>query len=99
MPFLQSSVNESLRIVNESGNSNIDRGNIRVIQTPQCFDSELLNSAYEMIKDSNLTDDAGVFEKAGNKIYLIEGERSNLKITLPEDMIIASALEKEIFQR
>lgn len=78
---------------NESGfNVAIDRTNLRQVQTPQCFDTIKLKSAYSISKGKNFTDDAGVFEAAGNKIHLVEGEKLNIKITDSSDLIIADAI-------
>ena len=75
----------------------VDREKLRIIQTPQCFDSTLLKSAYHKATAENFTDDAGVFESAGHIIHLVEGEKNNMKITEPSDLIVASALLKELF--
>lgn len=75
----------------------VDREKLRIIQTPQCFDSTLLKSAYYKATAENFTDDAGVFESAGHIIHLVEGEKNNMKITEPSDLIVASALLKELF--
>ena len=61
------------------------------MQTPQCFDIEVIKNAYKQFSGSTFTDDAGVFEAAGNTVHLIEGEHSNIKITFPADLIFASA--------
>ena len=88
---------ESIREVAGEKNFIVDRENFRIIQTPQCFVSDLLKKAYQNIQAENFTDDAGVFEKNGNKISLIEGERNNIKITIQDDFLFASVLEKELF--
>ena len=95
VPTIQ--ITETVREVTNEENYVIDRKNLRTIQTPQCFDSILLKKAYQNSEAENFTDDAGVFERTGNKIHLIEGEKSNIKITVKDDLVIASALEKELF--
>ena len=70
----------------------IDRSALRIVQTPQVFDATILRKAYEQEFSSAFTDDASVVESIGEKITLCEGERGNIKITTPEDMIIANAL-------
>ena len=90
-------ITETIRELKNDKNSIVDRENFRIIQTPQCFNSELLKKAYLNPDAENFTDDAGVFESDGNKIHLIDGEKSNIKITVKEDLIIAAALEKELF--
>ena len=82
----------------KENNFAVDREKLRIIQTPQCFEFALLNKAYENIQAENFTDDAGVFEFSGNKIHLVEGEKSNIKITEPADLLITSSLEKELFR-
>ncbi len=62
---------ETIREVNGENNFTVDRDNFRIIQTPQCFDALLLKKAYQNIDAENFTDDAGVFERDGNKIHLI----------------------------
>jgi 2-C-methyl-D-erythritol 4-phosphate cytidylyltransferase len=64
----------------------VPRHELRIVQTPQCFKAEVLRRAYEQEYDATFTDDASVVERMGTKITLIEGERSNLKLTTPEDM-------------
>ena len=90
-------ISETIREIKGENNFIVDRENFRIIQTPQCFDSLLLKKAYQNIDAENFTDDAGVFERDGNKIHLIEGEKSNIKITVADDLIIASVLNKELF--
>jgi len=81
-----------LREIKYGKNSIVDRENLRIVQTPQCFDSKLLKKAYQDAPSENFTDDAGIFESAGNKIHLVEGEKNNIKITVKEDLDIATAL-------
>jgi 2-C-methyl-D-erythritol 4-phosphate cytidylyltransferase len=68
----------------------VDRDQLRAVQTPQGFRADLLRRAYE--GDGQATDDAGLVEALGQPIILIEGERSNLKLTETADRIIAEAL-------
>jgi 2-C-methyl-D-erythritol 4-phosphate cytidylyltransferase len=70
----------------------VDRSLFRVIQTPQTFDVDLIRKAYQIDEDPSMTDDASVAEQAGNKISLFEGSYANIKITTPEDLIVAEAL-------
>jgi 2-C-methyl-D-erythritol 4-phosphate cytidylyltransferase len=64
------------------------------VQTPQVFQAATLLKAYEQPFSVAFTDDASVVEMAGEKITLVEGERENIKITTPADMIIAEAIIK-----
>ena len=70
----------------------VDRSRFRLIQTPQTFQVQLIKKAYEMKEDISLTDDASVAERAGHVISLFEGSYENIKITTPEDLIVAEAL-------
>lgn len=83
---------DSYRIVEGNNSHIIDRSTLRMIQTPQVFSAELLRNAYKQPFSTTFTDDASVVEAAGEKITLIEGERENIKITTPSDMIIAEAI-------
>ncbi len=84
---------DSFREVDESGESQIvDRSKLRAIQTPQIFDAIVLRRAYRQPYDSAFTDDASVVERMGERVYLCEGDRSNIKITTSEDIIFANAL-------
>ncbi len=87
-------ITESVRITDYAINQPVDREKLRLIQTPQCFQSSLIKKAYEVNYDESFTDDASVMGKAGARIYLSEGNRENIKITTPEDLIIAEALLK-----
>lgn len=70
----------------------IDRSTLRIIQTPQIFRADMLRAAYDVDYDAAFTDDASVVERAGFAVTLCEGERSNIKITTREDMILAEAI-------
>jgi 2-C-methyl-D-erythritol 4-phosphate cytidylyltransferase len=83
---------ESLRMVTETGNSPVNRLHIKQIQTPQVFSAELIKKAYLQEYRPEFSDDATVLEDSGEKINLIEGNRENIKITNPEDLLISSAL-------
>lgn len=83
---------DSIRQVTQDGNQSINRSDFRIIQTPQCFDSDILKKAYDSPYLNNFTDDASVVESYGEHINLIEGHRDNIKITTPSDLKIAEAL-------
>ena len=85
-------VNESVRMIEGDTSASIDRDLIRLVQTPQCFHYETLTGAYNVEFSPLFTDDASVVEKAGNKIFLVEGNQENIKITRPEDLNLASKL-------
>ncbi len=81
----------------EFGGETIDRSTLCIIQTPQCFYTELIKSAFEKMyktdyKSLGITDDAMVVEKfSDTKVRLIEGDYKNIKVTTPEDIMIAKA--------
>lgn len=77
---------------NRAASQIIDRRTLRIVQTPQIFSAETLRRAYEAAYQSEFTDDASVVEQSGAPIFLCEGERTNLKITSPEDLEFAQAI-------
>jgi 2-C-methyl-D-erythritol 4-phosphate cytidylyltransferase len=70
----------------------VDRDDLWEIQTPQVFSKNIILQAYKKFSSSKVTDDAMLVEKTGRKIKLVLGSYSNIKITTPEDLIIAEAL-------
>jgi len=82
-------VYESVRQINHDESFPIDRSLLRIVQTPQVFSSVLIKNAFEQPYDPAFTDDASVLEKTGEKIQLVEGNRENIKITDPLDLLIA----------
>jgi 2-C-methyl-D-erythritol 4-phosphate cytidylyltransferase len=83
---------DTLRMVDENGSYPINRLHVKQVQTPQVFKAELIKQAYEQEYIPGFTDDASVLEKTGVKINLVEGNRENIKITNPEDLLISNAL-------
>lgn len=82
---------ESIRKASASGNKAVDRNNYKVIQTPQCFKTSLIKKAFKKAYSKKFTDDATVLEAIGEKIHLVEGNYENIKITNPNDLIIAKS--------
>ncbi len=78
---------DSLRQVQGSLSKAVDRNQFRLIQTPQCFNKEQLLLSYNLAEQRHFTDDASVFEAAGHKIKLVEGDPENIKITTPPDLL------------
>ncbi len=68
------------------------RGDYRLVQTPQCFDIQLLKAANRQPYNDAFTDDASVVEAFGSGITLVEGNRENIKLTTPFDLKIAEVL-------
>lgn len=84
---------DSIRQVLDDGSSKqLLRSSLRAVQTPQTFKAELLQGAYDVEESPLFTDDASVVESAGHQVTLVEGEVTNIKITTPIDMIIASQI-------
>ena len=85
-------VADSIRQLSGTSSRAIPREGLHIVQTPQAFRAALLQQAFRQPYQDAFTDEASVLEAAGGMIHLIEGERSNLKITTPEDLVIAAAL-------
>lgn len=73
----------------------LDRNSLWEIQTPQAFRKDLIINAYSRFKACDVTDDAALVEKLGAKVKLSKGSCLNIKITTPEDLIIAEAISKK----
>ena len=87
---------DSIREIKPNGeNKAVERINFRLMQTPQTFQSELIQKAFEVKEQTFFTDCASVVEFAGFPVTLIEGAYENIKITTPEDLLIAEALLKK----
>lgn len=86
------SVKDSVRRIEGQNNSAIDRASLKLIQTPQTFRRQEILAAFEKCGLNNPTDDATVFEMAGGRVNLIEGDYTNIKITTPEDLLFAEAI-------
>lgn len=71
----------------------LERARLRCVQTPQIFDYNLLCTAYDQAESSEYlgTDDASLVERLGHKVALVNGEYKNIKLTTPEDLLIAEA--------
>lgn len=87
---------ESIREEDIHGKSRpLNRDNIRLVQTPQIFRSDILFKAYNCGYSPYFTDDATVVECLGIKIRLVEGNTENIKITTPLDLKIAEVLVRD----
>ncbi len=83
---------ESIRFLENGENKAVDRNKYSIIQTPQCFHSSDLKQAFMQEYQSTFTDDASVLESIGKKINLIEGNKENIKITSPQDLMLAELI-------
>jgi 2-C-methyl-D-erythritol 4-phosphate cytidylyltransferase len=82
---------DSVRLLGAAGSSPLDRRRLRLMQTPQTFDLALLRRAYRLPELTTFTDDASVVDDL-HPVHLVEGDYHNLKITTPEDLLLAEAI-------
>ena len=87
---------DTIKVKNEDNISvdTPDRNMLVAVQTPQCFKYDEIYQCHRKIKEENaiVTDDTSVVERYGHKVYLYEGDYTNIKITTPEDLILAERL-------
>ena len=83
---------ETVRQLVEASSITVPRDAYRLVQTPQTFRASLLRRAYEQPFCEAFTDDASVVEALGEAVCLVEGNRENIKLTTPYDLIVAKAL-------
>lgn len=79
-------------IVNETDSETVPRSEYRLVQTPQVFSASLLRQSYAQPYTDFFTDDASVVECFGHPVTLVCGNRENIKITTPFDLVVAEAL-------
>jgi 2-C-methyl-D-erythritol 4-phosphate cytidylyltransferase len=89
-------VRDTIKVVSETHwvHATPDRNMLWEIQTPQVFNRKLIVEAHEWGKRQSIeaTDDAMLVERMGKPVFLLEGERTNIKITTPEDILLAETL-------
>jgi len=83
---------DSVRILTSEGNEAVDRELIKLVQTPQTFYSKILLPAFNIDYKDHYTDEATVVEAFGLKVYLVDGEEQNIKITHSSDLVLAEKL-------
>lgn len=86
---------DSIRILTEEGNDPIDRDIVRLVQTPQVFHSKILLPAFNIDFKEKFTDEANVIEAFGLKVFLVDGEEENIKITRASDLLLAEKILDE----
>jgi 2-C-methyl-D-erythritol 4-phosphate cytidylyltransferase len=86
---------DSIRILTENGHLVADRNQIRIIQTPQTFQSGILLPAFTQPYEDAFTDEATVVERSGRNVFLIGGEYENIKVTRPTDLLVAEKILAE----
>ena len=81
---------DTIKITDDNGivTTSTNRNNTWVIQTPQCFDREILLKMHEKYKNDEVTDDCMLLEKDNYKVKILEGDYTNIKITTHEDIKI-----------
>lgn len=87
-------VTDTLKNVHDNGiiKDTVSRENLWAIQTPQVFEKELLVKAYDQGNTENATDDCMLLESIGVQVYMVEGDRSNIKVTVQNDIELVSAI-------
>ena len=83
---------ETVRHLKGENSVTVPRSNYRLVQTPQTFDIQLLKAANRQPYNDGFTDDASVVEAYGYNVTLVEGNRENIKITTPYDIVVAEAI-------
>ena len=86
-------VTDTIKVVADDGRvvETLDRRTLASVQTPQVFRYDLLYAAHEEVIE-NVTDDASMLEARGVAVEVFMGDRSNIKVTTPDDLVIAEAL-------
>jgi 2-C-methyl-D-erythritol 4-phosphate cytidylyltransferase len=87
---------DSIRQQKGNTSLSLNRDEIYLVQTPQTFQFGILKRAYKQEFRNEFTDDASVVERTGEIINLIEGEIKNIKITFPEDILLAEFYRNQV---
>ena len=92
--ILAAPVSGTLKHTADQGRSSrtVDRRDMWMALTPQVFRVQLLREAYERYRGRHATDDAELVERIGHPVALVRGSADNIKITFPEDLLIAEAV-------
>ena len=88
-------VKDTIKVVSESGEivDTPDRASLWAVHTPQVFERNLYLHAADSVENSaEFTDDCKLMEAAGFPVYMVEGSYENIKITTPEDILLAEGL-------
>ena len=83
---------DSIRMITDDDNVALERSLIKIVQTPQTFHSKILLPAFNIDYKDKFTDEATVVEAFGLKVHLIQGEDTNIKITMPADLLLAEQI-------
>lgn len=92
-------VTDTVKVADATGlvTATPDRSTLYAVQTPQVFQADLLKAALQaaVSKGAAVTDDCAAVERLGKQVYLIQGNRENIKITTPIDIAIAEAILRQ----
>ena len=87
---------DTIKVKDSNGFSSntLDRSTLFNVQTPQCFKYDIIFDSHKKLDKEGIkvTDDTMVAEHYGHKVYLYEGSYNNIKITTPEDLVIAEMI-------
>ena len=86
------SIKESVRFLSDNKSEALDRNHYKLVHTPQCFHSEILKNAYLQAFHDLVTDDARLVEQMGEKLFFVESNEENIKVTTENDLRIAKAI-------
>ena len=96
-------VKDTIKSVREDGTvaETLDRSVLRAVQTPQIFEGSLVKAALQAAVEGDIpvTDDCSAVERLGKRVYLVDGDEENLKITTPVDLILAEAILRDREER
>ncbi len=95
VPALPSVESVRWRVGHDGKTEPADRNKCLLVQTPQTFPVSTLKKAYSQPYSASFTDDASVVEANGNTITTVAGNRENIKLTTPFDLLIAKALMQQ----
>lgn len=91
---------DTIKLVDKFGNISAtpDRNKLWYAQTPQAFHIDLIKKAYSYARENGFlaTDDASLVEKLGYPVKMLMGSYNNIKITTPEDLLLAKLLAKDL---
>jgi 2-C-methyl-D-erythritol 4-phosphate cytidylyltransferase len=89
-------VKDTIKVVENSfSKKTLARNSLRAIQTPQAFRLDIIKKAHKNYKKDEALDDASLVEELGKKVYIVDGDYNNFKITTPEDLKPAEIILKE----
>ena len=86
------SIKESVRFLDDNKTEALDRNHYKLVHTPQCFHAEILKKAYLQSFHDLVTDDARLLEQIGEKLFFVESEEENIKVTTENDLRIAKVI-------